>query len=344
MVGLVSAVIVFSLVVFAHEFGHFIVAKLSGVRVEEFGFGYPPRMLTLGTWRGTQITLNWLPIGGFVRMSEDDPSVEGGLASKGRLTRALVYVAGALMNLVLAAVLYSATFMMGTLLPYEGPGAGVYVVASQSPADKAGIRPGDTIVSINGQTIQDVGQAVELTRANLGKPIEIVLRRDGKLLDPVSVMPRVEPPPNEGPLGVSLDLPLAKQSYPVWQAVPMGIRATGSGIRAILSGIRAIIRKQMPLEVSGPVGIYRTTAEVAKSGLSQLVEFTAFLSLNLLLINMLPLPALDGGRLIFVILEWVRGGRKVPPKREALVHLVGMVIILSLMAVVTYFDIVRLFA
>jgi len=344
MVGFLSFVVMFSLLVFAHEFGHFAVAKLNGVHVEEFGFGYPPRLLTLGTWRGTLISLNWLPVGGFVRMSEDDPSVEGSLASKGRMARALVYVAGALMNVLLAVVLYSVTFMVGTLVPVEGPGAGIYVVAVQSPAEQAGFRPGDTIVSINGQTIQDVQQAVELTRANVGKPIEVVLRRNGELLPPVTVTPRVEPPPNEGPLGVSLDLPLAKQAYPVWQAVPMGIRATWNGVRGIFVGIRAIIRKQIPLEVSGPVGIYRTTAEVAKTGISQLMEFAAFLSLNLFLVNLLPLPALDGGRLIFVLLEWVRGGRKVPPKREALVHLVGMVILLSLMAVVTYFDIVRLFA
>lgn len=344
MTGFVSFVIMFSLLVFAHEFGHFIVAKLNGVRVEEFGFGYPPRLLTLGSWRGTVISINWLPIGGFVRMSEDDPSVEGSLASKGRTTRALVYVAGALMNVLLAMVLYSVIFMMGTLVPVEGPGAGIYVVAAESPAERAGFRPGDTIVSINGQTIQNVQQAVELTRANLGKPIEVVLRRDGKLLPPITVTPRVEPPPNEGPLGVSLDLPLDKRAYPIWQAVPLGIRATWYGIRGIFAGIRAIIYRQMPLEVSGPVGIYRTTAEVAKAGISQLTEFAAFLSLNLFLVNLLPLPALDGGRLIFVLLEWVRGGRKVPPQREALVHLVGMVILLGLMAVVTYFDIVRLFA
>ena len=105
--GLLSFVAVFSLLVFAHELGHFTVAKLAGVRVDEFGFGYPPRLLRLGTWRGTAITINLIPIGGFVRMAEDDPTVEGSLARKGRATRALVYAAGALMNVVLAAVLFS---------------------------------------------------------------------------------------------------------------------------------------------------------------------------------------------------------------------------------------------
>jgi regulator of sigma E protease len=341
MIGFVSFVVMFSLLIFAHEFGHFAVAKLCGVHVEEFGFGYPPRMLKLGTWRGTAISLNWLPVGGFVRMSEDDPTVPGSLASKGPTTRALVYVAGALMNVLLAVVLYSVTFTIGTLVPVQAPGAGIYVVSSNSPAEQAGFRPGDTIISMNGETVRDVQQAVELIHANAGKPVEIVLRRNDQLLPPATVTPRLSPPPGEGALGVSLDLPFARQAYPVWQAVPMGAQATVNGVRAIFLGIRAIVRKQIPLEVSGPVGIYRATAEVAKTGLSQLLEFTAFLSLNLFLINLLPLPALDGGRLIFVLLEWVRGGRKVPAKQEGLVHFVGMVVILSLMAVVTFFDIVH---
>jgi len=343
MIGFVSFVVMFSLLVFAHEFGHFAVAKLLDVRVEEFGFGYPPRLAKLGTWRGTTLSLNLLPLGGFVRMGEDDPTIEGSLATKSRRVRAAVYVAGTVMNVVLAVVLYSATFMVGALVAVEGPGAGVYYVAPGSPADLADVRVGDTMVSVDGQVIEEVQDAVDLINARLGQPTEIVLRRNDRLLSPISVVPRIDPPAGEGAVGVALDLPLARQSYPLWEAVPRGVRATWGTLRGIFWGIGAAIRRELPVQITGVIGIYNMTTKVAKTGLSQLLEFTAWLSLNLFLVNLLPLPALDGGRLIFVLLEWVRGGRKIPPEKQGLVHAVGMIVLLCLMAVLTVVDYVRYF-
>ena len=344
MLGVVSFVVVFSLLIFVHEFGHFVTAKLSRVRVDEFGFGYPPRLAKLGQWRETAITLNALPLGGFVRMSEDDPSVPGSLASKGRGTRFIVLVAGSLMNLVLAIVLFSATYMIGAPTPYEGPGAGVYFVAPNSPADQAGIKPGDNIVSIDGQPVEQVEHAIDLIRRNVGQPVQVELQRDGQDLSPVQVIPRVNPPENEGALGVSLDLPLATRSYPVWQAIPLGVRTTWNAVRAMYQAIvGAIIGEQPGFQVTGPIGIYTLTTEAAKTGLSRLVEFTAFLSLNLFLVNLLPLPALDGGRVIFVLLEWLRGGRKIAPEKEGAVHAVGMLLLIGLMVVVTVMDYMRYF-
>ena len=343
MTGFVTFIIVFSVLVFVHEFGHFITAKLSGVTVEEFGFGYPPRLLRLGSWQGTDITINMLPLGGFVRMSEDDPSKEGSLARKGRGTRALVYGAGALMNLLLAVVLYSTTFMIGALMPVDQPGAGIYTVSAASPAEMAGIQPGDNIVSIAGQTVDSPDTAAALIKANLGKEIEIVVRRNGQEVAPIRLTPRENAPANEGAVGIGLDLPLAYQSYPVWRAVPMGFQASYNTVRNMFLGIRAAIRGQIPFQVSGPIGIYKTTAEVAKNGLSQTLEFSAFLSLNLFLVNLLPLPALDGGRLIFILLEWVRRGRRIAPEKEGAVHAIGMLVLLGLMAVVTFYDYMRYF-
>ncbi len=343
MPTLVLFLLILGLLIFAHELGHFVVAKLFRVRVEEFGFGYPPRMLKLGTWQGTVLSLNWLPLGGFVRMSEDDPTVEGGLASKSSVVRALVYVAGAGMNVVLAITLFAITFMIGSPAPTEGPGVGIYAVVPGSPAAAAGLRPGDNIVSLKGEPVQNVEQAVKTISANLGQPIELVVQRNQKLLAPVTVVPRVDPPANQGALGVSLGPPLQWRSYPVWEAVPRGVRASYVSVLSMFSYIRAAIRKQVPFEVSGPVGIYQATEQVAKAGLTQVLEFTAFLSINLFLVNLLPLPALDGGRLIFVLLEWVRGGRRVPPEKEGYVHFVGMALLIGLMVVVTYFDILRIF-
>jgi regulator of sigma E protease len=342
MTGFISFFVVFSLLIFVHELGHLLAAKLAGVAVEEFGFGYPPRLLSLGRWRGTLLTINLLPFGGFVRMNEDDPSVSGGLANKPRWVRALVFSAGALMNLVLAIVLFSATFLLGAPTQVEGPGAGIYVVAPGSPAQQVGMAPGDTLVAVGGIAVRDVDHAIGLIQASVGAPVEIQWRRDGRLMTPVTVTPRREPPPNEGALGVALGLPLERQAYPLWQAVPLGVRTAWDVVASMYGALRGAIAGEIPFEVSGPVGIYQYTVEAAKTGLARLLEFTGLLSVNLFLLNLLPLPALDGGRLVFVLLEWVRGGRRVPPEKEGMVHFVGMVVLVMLMVLVTYVDVRRL--
>ncbi len=343
MIGLVSFILVFGLVVFVHELGHLLVAKAFGVRVKEFGFGYPPRIASLGVVGGTEITLNLLPVGGFVRMHEDDPSVPGGIASRSRKVRAAVFAAGALMNLLLASLLYGVTYMRGALEPVDAPGAGIYSVSAGSPAEEAGLRPGDNIVTIDGDPVATVDQAVALIGDAAGRPLELGIERDGTALPPITVTPRVDPPPGEGALGVTVDLPLARISYPVWRAIPLGFRATYYTIRGIFWSIRQAVIQRLPFEVTGPIGIYRMTTEVAATGLTRLIEFTAFLSVNLFLLNLLPLPALDGGRLVFVLLEWLRGGRRIPPEKEGIVHAVGMVLILAMMVVVTVFDYLRYF-
>jgi regulator of sigma E protease len=154
--------------------------------------------------------------------------------------------------------------------------------------------------------------------------------------------PRVNPPP-EGAIGVSLGPPLVRKQYPIWEAVPLGLRASWGTVRGMYLGIRAALRKEMPFQISGPIGIYQTTTEVAKTGVDRLIEFTAFLSLNLFLVNLLPLPALDGGRLIFIALEFVRRGRRIAPEKEGFVHALGMLVIIMVMLVVTFFDYQRYF-
>ncbi len=343
MPGLIWFLLVFGLVVFAHELGHLVAAKLAGVTVTEFGFGYPPRLVRLFRWRETEVTLNLLPLGGFVRMAEDDPSAPGSLANKRRLTRAAVLAAGALMNIVLAVALYSITYMVGTPVPVEGAGAGVYMVGENSPAQQAGLLPGDTIVEIAGERVRDAEQAKALIEAHLGRELTLIVRRDGSELPPLSLVPRANPPPNEGAVGVVIDLPLETRSFPVWQAVPKGARAVRNVIVGLFRTIGEAIRGTIAFEVSGPIGIYRATVEVAHTGILRLLEFTAFLSTNLFLMNLLPLPALDGGRLVFVLLEWLRGGKRVPPEKEGLVHAIGMMLLIALMLVVTVFDYQRYF-
>lgn len=343
MSGFVAFVVVFGVLVFVHELGHFIAARLSGVRVTEFGFGFPPRLAKLGTWQGTTITLNLLPLGGFVRVAEDDPTVPGSLAAKRGRTRAFVHTAGAAMNALLAVLLYSVTYMHGTLVPMDGPGAGIYAIAADSPAEAAGILPGDNIEAIAGQEIRDSQDVVDLVSANAGRPTEFVVSRPGEGSKSLTIVPRENPPENEGSLGVSLGPPFERRSYPVWEAIPLGARATYNSVAAIFGAIGAAIRRQMELPLTGFIGMYSMTTEVAQAGIIQLMTFTAWLSVNLFLLNLLPLPALDGGKLVFIVLEWVRGGKRVPPEKEGMVHAVGMVLLLVLMVVVTVADYMRFF-
>jgi len=338
MIGFVAFIAVFSSLVFVHEFGHLVAAKLSGVRVDEFGIGFPPRLLTLGSWRGMVISLNLLPIGGFVRLAEEDPAATDSLASKPRRTRAFVHAAGAGRNLLLALALYTVTYSYGTLVPVERPGAGIYVVSPGSPAEVAGLLPGDNIVRIAGVEVRDPQDVVELVSANAGRAVEFVIERNGRELEPMTIVPRDRPPENEGALGVSLGLPFARRSYPIVEAARLGFRATYNSVAAIYEAIASAIRRQMQLPVTGFIGMYSMTSEVAQAGTIQLVSFTAWLSVNLFLLNLLPLPALDGGKLVFVILEWLRGGKRVPPEKEGAVHAVGMVLLLVLMVVITVVD------
>ena len=340
MTGFISFIVVFGLLIFVHELGHFLAAKISGVPVTEFGFGYPPRIASLGYWRETEITLNALPLGGFVRMGEDDPTDPQSVANRSRWVRAFCFSAGALMNLVLAAVLYAVTFMIGVPTPYEGPGAGIYYVVPDSPGDAAGILPGDNLLKINDVPVCNSQHAVDIVYQHLGEPVVLRLQRGEGELD-VIVTPRVDPP-DSGAIGISLDLPLREQRFSPWEAIPLGIRTTWNALRSMITGIIGAIRGLFPFQISGPVGIYTTTRDVAQTGIDRLIEFAAFLSVNLFLLNLLPLPALDGGRLIFILLEFLRGGRRVAPEKEGMVHAIGMLAIIGLMIVVTVIDVQRL--
>jgi len=320
-----------------------MVAKAFHVKVDEFGLGFPPRLIKLFTWGSTDFTLNALPLGGFVRMAEDDPASPGSLASKKPLVRALVLVAGPLTNLILAILLLSVTFMAGTLEPYDGPGAGVYGVSLRSPAEAAGIAPGDNIISIDGQTIETADQVSQIVQQRLGQEVTLVVTRNGEELAPIKLVPRTGPPPGEGAIGIAVDLPLKIVKYPIWEAIPLGAKTSYLMMRNLFRTIAAAFRKEVAFEVTGVIGMYRMTKQVAQTGLIRLLEFAGFLSVNFALLNIMPIPALDGGRLIFALLEWIRGGQKIPPEKEGLVHLVGMVLLVALMVAVAVLDYNRYF-
>ena len=343
LIAILSAIGVIVVIIIAHELGHFITAKASGVKVEEFGLGLPPRLFSIR--RGeTLYSLNAIPLGGFVKMAgEEDPKAERSLASKGIGTRLLVLSAGSLMNALLPLLLFSIAFMV----PHDVVIGQVVVeeVAEDSPAAGAGIRPGDTIISINGKEINNTLDLSRYIQLNLGKEITILVEHSDLSQEEAKLIPRWQPPEGEGAVGVAirtLEPTIVSQSEPFWKAIPMGVGQTIETLVLFKNGILSLLIGTVPLEVTGPVGIAQIAAEVAKAGISPLLEFAAFLSINLAILNILPLPALDGGRIAFVLLEWARRGKRISPKKEGLVHLVGFFLLIGLILAITYQDIIRI--
>lgn len=345
MLNLVAFVAVFGLLIFVHEMGHFITAKRAGVLVEEFGFGFPPRLFAIR--RGeTEYSINLIPLGGFVKMSgEENPEAPRSLAGRGIWTRLLILSAGGLMNAFLAFVLFMVTFVVPQ--PIVTGQVQIAAVAPGSPAAQAGVQPGNIILRINDRSVMTASDISYNIQLNLGKETQIYLRESptSSAQRVVTVVPRWVTPPNQGPTGIQIAMINAQkteQSYPIWEAVPRGLRKSADVLTLAKNDIQGMLVRRSAPEVTGPIGIYQITGEVAQFGLGPLLELAAILSINLAFINLLPIPMLDGGRMAFVALEGLRRGKRIPPEKENMVHLAGLFFLLGLMLLVSYYDIQRL--
>jgi regulator of sigma E protease len=343
LITILSFLGVLAVIIIAHELGHFATAKMFGVKVEEFGVGFPPRLLSIR--RGeTVYSLNAIPLGGFTKMAgEEDPRVVRSLASKGVGPRLIIMSAGSLMNALLPLLLFSIAFMV----PHDVVTGQVVVgeVAPASPAAEAGILPGDTVLSINDKSVNNINDLQRDTQLNLGTEVTLLIRRTDSTTETVDLIPRWKPPEGQGAIGVRIELinpVVARQHYPFWKAIPMGVIECVETFVLFKNGVISMIIGSAPAAVAGPVGIAQITGEVAKAGISPLLEFAAFLSINLALINLFPLPALDGGRIVFVLLEWVRRGKRIAPKTEGMIHMIGFMLLMMAIMLVTYQDIIRI--
>lgn len=331
------------ILVLAHELGHFGTAKAFGVKVEEFGIGFPPRLLSI-IRGGTRYSINALPLGGFVKMAgEEDPNIPGSLASKSIFARLVVLGSGSLMNFLLPLILFSAAL----IIPADIVRGQVVIdaVVADSPAARAGIRQGDIVLSVNGNTVLNNGDLHRYIQLNLGQEIDMLVRHSDATEENINVTPRWQPPPGEGATGIAIstvNYSIVSQSYPVWKAVPMAVTTSIDTFILFKNGIVSMVIGTAPVAVTGPVGIAQITGEVARAGISPLLEFAAFLSINLAIINIFPLPGLDGGRIAFVLLEGIRRGKRITPKTEGLIHLIGFLILMTYILAITFQDIVRI--
>jgi len=247
------------------------------------------------------------------------------------------------MNALLPLLLFSIAFMV----PHSLVTGQVLVkeVAPSSPAARAGIEPGDVILSVNESPVHNISGLHRYIQLNLGKETTVVIRHSDSTTEEVQVIPRWKPPEGEGATGilVSVSNPtIVSQHYPFWEAIPLGVKECVETFILFKNAILSLFIGTESLQMTGPVGIAQITGEVAKAGISPLLEFTAFFSINLAIINIFPLPALDGGRIVFVLLEWVRRGKRISPKTEGLVHSIGFVLLMAAILAITYQDIIRI--
>jgi regulator of sigma E protease len=343
LLSIISFFIVIIVLVLAHELGHFITAKARGVSVLEFGIGLPPRLFGIKRG-GTIYSINWIPLGGFVKLAgEEDPGVPGSLASKSIATRLLVLSSGALMNFLLPFLLFSIAFMV----PHQVMKGDILVeeIAANSPAALAGIRQGDIILEANGKSLNHGGTLSRAIQLNLGKTITFTVKHSDGTIEDIRLIPRWRPPEGQGAVGVSTNttnIVTMSEYLPFWQAIPEGAVDCIDTFVLFKNGIISMIIGTTPAQFTGPVGIAQLTGEIASAGLSPLIEFAAFLSINLGIFNIFPLPALDGGRIAFVLVEWVRRGKRVAPKTEGLVHMIGFALLILFFLAITFQDISRI--
>lgn len=352
LVTLLEFVLFFGLMLFLHEFGHYILAKLFRINVDEFGFGFPPRLAKIGRLKETDITVNWIPFGAFVRLSgENDPAVPGGFGNAKPLKRVAVLLGGPIMNLLTGVILFAVLF--GQVGIPDASKVVISQVDDNSPAQTAGLQDGDLITEINGVKIQNSDSLIALVQKNLGKDIEIGILRGEETLT-VHAIPRTDPPEGQGALGIGMTNPIGKASWS--QTIPLAFQATYEQIKLTLQMPGMLIRGEVSGEdarVVGPVGMYSMFSQARQqdetsSSSSSTTSSSSLMTLQLMiaisialgLTNLLPIPALDGGRIFFMLPELLFN-KPIPAKYENLVNTIGFVALLALMFFVTAQDIIN---
>lgn len=352
------------ILVIIHEWGHFILARKFGVRVDEFGVGFPPRLFGKKVGE-TLYSFNLLPFGAFVKIRGEDGDEPGfdSFSQKPIWQRSLIILGGVITFWITAAILFAIVMSLGANIAiddndtgFDNPRVQITAIAVNSPANTAGLAIGDSIKSIKvidstdpaiGQEfrIDRVVQVQEITEEHQGKQLAMTIERGQELLN-VEIVPRVNPPKNEGPVGIVL-MRTAIKIYPWYEAIWQGIVTTGRMTVAIAIGwyqalIGALHGQPSGAQVMGPIGIFSTFVQISKLGAVYFIQFIALISVHLALFNILPIPVVDGGRLLFLVIEGLRR-RPMNKILEQRINLAFFSLLIFLMVWVTVKDVIRLF-
>jgi regulator of sigma E protease len=364
-------ILVLSVLVLIHEAGHFLAARLFKVKAEEFGYGFPPRIFGFvkvdGKWKfvgrkdeekykNTIWSVNWLPFGGFVRIKGENP--DDGMNDPDSFhtvaiwKRVIILAAGVTMNWFLAFAIFTSIFLIGAPAILEDLPKGAVIhdqsitvtqVLKDKPAEKADLRPGDQVVSIAGQVPVDYADAVRLIGEQGESPFVMTIKRDDQEKN-LDLNPQYIQEIEKSGIGVAMaDVGIVKFAW--YQAIWQGGVATYTYTKLILFAFAGIIKDIVTFngvseDVAGPVGIAVLTGQFAKQGIVPLLQFTAILSINLAVINFLPIPALDGGRVVFLLIEKVRR-KALRPKLEAMIHQIAFLSLILLIILVTFRDLAK---
>lgn len=343
-----------SILVLIHEFGHFFAAKITGVKVEEFGLGLPPRIISKEKW-GTIWSLNWLPIGGFCKLFGEDPNENGANKSKNSFLaknpwqKALIVLGGVMMNLVLAIVIFAAVYSI-VGIPVETNRVSVIEVVKDSPAAEAGIKADDIVVQVGDKIVSKGSELTAEIAKYKGKKADLLIKRKGEeAILVLSVQVREKAPEGQGLMGVVISNTEMQKIkwYEFYKGIGAGFKEAyywgkiiGGGVIQMISGL---FTGNVPKDVSGPIGMYQATSSIRNNqGFLAMVHFFGVVSVNLAVVNVLPFPALDGGRIVFVLYELL-SKKRANEKLEMIVNNVGMMILLGLILLVTIGDISRIF-
>ncbi len=372
MVTLLIFIAVLAVLVLSHEFGHFVSARKSGMKVYEFGFGFPPRLFGVQAildeagkrkWRfiwgkkpdeasfGTVYSFNLLPLGGFVRIKGEDGEETGedSFAAQKFWKKGITLLAGVGMNIILAFVLLSAGFMWGAPQAVDSLPPGTKIENSHleimealagKPANVAGIESGDIIISLDNLQNPSVKSLRDYVDANKNKDIKVTVKRGNETLEK-NIRPFIDSETGKGGIGVAL-IEVGTVKYSWYMAIYQGFIMTGLYLKEIVVSFYTLIAglfRGVPVgeSLSGPVGIAVMTGKVAKLGFSYLLNFMALLSLNLAIINVLPIPALDGGRFLFLLIGKITG-KPLNQKYEQIAHAIGFFVLISLVILITVKD------
>jgi len=333
MQTLIAAIFVFGLLILAHELGHYFVARLTGIRVLELAVGFGPKLVGWSR-AGIDYSLRAVPLGGFCRLMGEDPEEAkdpDSFPQKPITSRMAVLLAGSVMNLALALLVFFLIFFFFVGTPVNTSEIGHIV--EDSPAEEVGLQVGDRITGIDNEPVETFNDVVTVVSARSGEEFPLTVERNGEEIS-FMVTAEQEPETGRGIIGIGQAL----DRYNLLPSIQQSFRQYGM----IMAAFYYTLSGQAPLDVAGPVGIVHVIGEVAQTGFVNLLMLTALISINLGIINLLPIPALDGGRILFLIIEAVRG-RPIEPEKEGFIHFLGFAFLITLILFITYQDVLRLF-